>query len=159
MSSEAHKRTELCALMRITNTYNDPVSTWLIEHGYKVTRKNWLQIAYMGDPPEELEPEEEAELPEELQKLTIFDLIFLRQIGVGIDAEEFANVRRYENQHLDVSSCSFCRSRTRSTSRTAQEHRFYLSLTGTKECSYGMESDDGSRLTKSRWMKLHSRNS
>ncbi len=46
----------------------DSVSRWLIANGYKVTRANWLNVAYMGCPPDELSAEEEAELPEELQR-------------------------------------------------------------------------------------------
>jgi len=32
-----------------------------------VTRENYLNMAYLGNPPKELEAEQEAELPKELQ--------------------------------------------------------------------------------------------
>jgi hypothetical protein len=37
------------------------------KHGIPVTRENYLDFAYLGNPPEELGPEEEAELPEEIK--------------------------------------------------------------------------------------------
>jgi hypothetical protein len=46
----------------------DYVTQWLRKKGIPVTRKNWLNVAYMGAPPAELSAEEEAELPEELQR-------------------------------------------------------------------------------------------
>jgi hypothetical protein len=43
----------------------------VLEHmkklGVPLTRENYLFWAYLGAPPEELGPEEEAELPEEFQ--------------------------------------------------------------------------------------------
>lgn len=38
------------------------------EEGIPMTRENYLELAYMGDPPEELDAEEESMLPEEFQK-------------------------------------------------------------------------------------------
>jgi hypothetical protein len=40
---------------------------WLKKHNIAVTRRNYLTVAYLGDPPAELSAEEEAELPEEIQ--------------------------------------------------------------------------------------------
>jgi hypothetical protein len=46
----------------------DPLVRIMRRHGIPVTRENYLDLAYMGQPPEELGPEEESELPEELQR-------------------------------------------------------------------------------------------
>jgi hypothetical protein len=47
----------------------DHITEWLKSKGHAVTRKNYLNVAYMGAPPAELTAEQEAELPEELQNL------------------------------------------------------------------------------------------
>lgn len=43
----------------------------ILEHmkkiGVPLTRENYLDFAYLGNPPDELSAEEEAEIPEELQ--------------------------------------------------------------------------------------------
>jgi hypothetical protein len=42
--------------------------------GLPVTRENYLRVAFMGNPPEEpLDGEIEAELPEELQLITLIE--------------------------------------------------------------------------------------
>ena len=46
----------------------DFVLEYMKEHGIPLTRENYLNEAYMGEPPEELGPELEAELPEQFQK-------------------------------------------------------------------------------------------
>jgi hypothetical protein len=46
---------------------NDPVVEWLKKKNIPLTRRNYLNVAYLGDPPAELSAEEEAELPEEIQ--------------------------------------------------------------------------------------------
>jgi len=38
---------------------------WLKKNNLPLTRKNWLELNYLGNPPEELGPEEEAEIPTE----------------------------------------------------------------------------------------------
>jgi hypothetical protein len=43
---------------------------WMQKNGIEVTRENYLFHAYLGDPPEVLGPEEEADLPEELREET-----------------------------------------------------------------------------------------
>lgn len=43
------------------------VLDYMKKHNIPLTRENYLQIAYLGDPPEELGAEEEAEIPEEIQ--------------------------------------------------------------------------------------------
>lgn len=37
------------------------------KHGKPLTREKYLELAYLGDPPEELSAEEEGGLPEEFQ--------------------------------------------------------------------------------------------
>ena len=47
---------------------NDDVVVELLEKaGVPLTRENYLNMAYLGNPPKELEAEQEAELPKELQ--------------------------------------------------------------------------------------------
>ena len=46
---------------------SDHVVDWLRKKGYAVTRRNYLNVAYLGNPPAELSAEEEAELPEAIQ--------------------------------------------------------------------------------------------
>jgi hypothetical protein len=45
----------------------DPIIKLMQDSGIPVTRKEYLYIAYMGNPAAELSAEEKAELPEELQ--------------------------------------------------------------------------------------------
>jgi hypothetical protein len=47
---------------------SDPVLCWMVENGLPLTREAYLNVAYMGNPPKELGPEQEAELPEQFQK-------------------------------------------------------------------------------------------
>lgn len=44
------------------------VLEYMKEQGIPLTRENYLNEAYMGEPPVELGPEEEVELPEEFQR-------------------------------------------------------------------------------------------
>jgi hypothetical protein len=47
----------------------DYVLEWMKHQGIKVTRKSYLEIAFMGDPPKEpMDAELEADLPEEIRK-------------------------------------------------------------------------------------------
>ena len=48
---------------------SNPVIELLKEYGIPVNRENYLELAYMGDVPEELSAEEELELPEELREM------------------------------------------------------------------------------------------
>jgi tripartite-type tricarboxylate transporter receptor subunit TctC len=50
-----------------TQAWRDPISRWLEEKGYPVTRENWLAMAYPDGEPEPWTAELEATLPEELQ--------------------------------------------------------------------------------------------
>ena len=45
----------------------DSVLRFMKQHDVPVTRENYLDVAYLGNPPEELSAEEEAELPEQFQ--------------------------------------------------------------------------------------------
>lgn len=47
---------------------SDIILDFMKEKKVPITRDNYLAIAYMGNPPEELSAEEEAELPEGLQR-------------------------------------------------------------------------------------------
>jgi hypothetical protein len=40
--------------------------------------------------------------------MTLFDLVYLKQSGVFIDVDAFANAFDYENKHRDFSSCHGC---------------------------------------------------
>jgi len=42
---------------------NDCVLDFMESKGLPMTRENYLYIAYFGQPPEELDPEEEAQIP------------------------------------------------------------------------------------------------
>lgn len=46
---------------------NDAVVDKMLAAGIEMTRENYLQLAYLGNPPAELSAEEEAELPEQFQ--------------------------------------------------------------------------------------------
>ena len=41
---------------------------YMKKNGVPLTRENYLDYAYLGNPPSQLSAEEEAELPEELQR-------------------------------------------------------------------------------------------
>ena len=43
------------------------VLDYMKKHNIPLTRENYLQINYMGDVPEELDAEAEAEIPEEIR--------------------------------------------------------------------------------------------
>jgi hypothetical protein len=46
----------------------DIVMDKMKQAGIPMTRENYLDLAYMGNPPEQLDGEEEANLPEQFQK-------------------------------------------------------------------------------------------
>ena len=46
----------------------DGIKEMMVKFNIPLTRENYLDLAYMGDVPEELSAEEEAELPEEFLK-------------------------------------------------------------------------------------------
>lgn len=45
----------------------DEILRFMEEQNIPATRENYLEVAYMGTPPDELSAEEEAELPEQFQ--------------------------------------------------------------------------------------------
>jgi hypothetical protein len=47
---------------------NDPVVKLMKRYQMPVTRENYLELAYMGEVPEELSAEQELALPKKLQK-------------------------------------------------------------------------------------------
>ncbi len=47
---------------------DDPLIQIMKDHGIPITREHYLNLAYMGQVPDELGAEQEADLPEELQK-------------------------------------------------------------------------------------------
>ena len=47
---------------------DDPVVQQLLKLRLPVTRENYIELAYFGEPPKELGVEQEAELPEQLQQ-------------------------------------------------------------------------------------------
>jgi hypothetical protein len=47
----------------------DGIMDMMRRHNIPVTRENYLDFAYMGEPPQELSAEEEMNLPPELRKL------------------------------------------------------------------------------------------
>ena len=46
----------------------DPVLQWMRLNEVPLTRETYLNLAYMGNPPKKLGPEEEAELPDQFQR-------------------------------------------------------------------------------------------
>lgn len=46
----------------------DPVLDWMQKNQIPVTRQSYLNLAYMGKPPEGLSVEEEANLPREVRR-------------------------------------------------------------------------------------------
>ena len=49
-------------------TQHDSILALMRTHRIPMTRENYLALAYLGHPPAELDPEEEAELPETFQE-------------------------------------------------------------------------------------------
>lgn len=47
---------------------NDPVLDYMRRSGIPITRKSYLNLAYMGNPPEDLSVEGEANLPAEIRQ-------------------------------------------------------------------------------------------
>ena len=45
----------------------DGVLRFMKQHDIPLTRENYMDVAYLGNPPKELSAEEEAELPEQFQ--------------------------------------------------------------------------------------------
>jgi hypothetical protein len=59
---------------------NDIVLDWMKERGVPLTRENYLYLAYMGTPPDEIGGEIEAEIPWEIKHAE--DIALMAQMGV-----------------------------------------------------------------------------
>lgn len=59
---------------------DDCVLAWMIENGVPLTRENYLHIAFMGSPPEEIGGEIEAQIPWEIKHAG--DIALMAQMGV-----------------------------------------------------------------------------
>jgi hypothetical protein len=46
----------------------DSIIEFIEKHGLKRDRETYLQIAFLGSPPDELSPEDEADMPPEFRK-------------------------------------------------------------------------------------------
>ena len=60
---------------------DDMVLRLMIEKGVPLTRQNYLDIAYMGAPPEEIGGEIEASIPKEIGEAE--DVAWMAEMGVG----------------------------------------------------------------------------
>jgi hypothetical protein len=58
----------------------DIVLAWMIENGVPLTRQNYLDLAYMGNPPDEIGGEIEASIPWEIKHAE--DIALMAQMGV-----------------------------------------------------------------------------
>jgi hypothetical protein len=68
MTSYKRSSNEQTASDRQTGS-GDGLIDLMRHHNIPITRENYLELAYMGEVPEELSAEEEANLPPELQHL------------------------------------------------------------------------------------------
>jgi len=57
----------------------------MIERGVPLTRQNYLDIAYMGNPPEEIGGEIEASIPKEIGEAE--DVAWMAELGVRWEAD------------------------------------------------------------------------
>jgi hypothetical protein len=75
----------------MTTLDNDGTLVLLKRMGLPVTRENYIRAAFLGNPPDELDGEIEAELPEELQLhedrlfLTDDDRKLMQEIGIDTE--------------------------------------------------------------------------
>ena len=69
---------------------NDIVLAWMKKEGVPLTRENYLHIAYMGAPPDEIGGEIEASIPKEIGEAE--DVQWMAELGVewrpDVDDEE-----------------------------------------------------------------------
>jgi hypothetical protein len=67
----------------------DHVQEYMKKHGVEQTRENYLDYAYLGNPPAKLGPEEEEQLPEEFQHQAPEELSAgIAALGGGEDAND-----------------------------------------------------------------------
>lgn len=59
---------------------DDIVLAWMKKEGVPLTRQNYLDLAYMGSPPEEIGGEIEASIPWEIKHAE--DIALMAQMGV-----------------------------------------------------------------------------
>ena len=52
-------------------TETDGIITMMQKNGIELTRENYLELAYFGEPPDELSAEEEADLPVQFRILDV----------------------------------------------------------------------------------------
>jgi hypothetical protein len=64
---------------------DDMVLRLMIEKGVPLTRQNYLDIAYMGNPPEEIGGEIEASIPKEIGEAE--DVAWMAELGVRWEAD------------------------------------------------------------------------
>jgi hypothetical protein len=60
---------------------DDIVLQWMIEKGVPLTRQNYLDMAYLGNPPDEIGGEIEASIPKEIGEAE--DKAWMAEMGVG----------------------------------------------------------------------------
>jgi hypothetical protein len=59
----------------------DIVLAWMKKEGVPLTRQNYLDLAYMGNPPDEIGGEIEASIPKEIGDAE--DVAWMAEMGVG----------------------------------------------------------------------------
>ena len=67
---------------------DDMVLRLMIEKGVPLTRENYLQIAYMGAPPDEIGGEIEASIPWEIKHAGDVEWMAKMGVGWGVDDED-----------------------------------------------------------------------
>lgn len=63
----------------------DCVLDWMKREGVPLTRENYLDVAYMGNPPEEIGGEIEASIPQEIRDAE--DTMWMAALGVRYEPE------------------------------------------------------------------------
>jgi len=64
---------------------DDMVLAWMIEKGVPLTRQNYLDMAYLGNPPDEIGGEIEASIPREIGEAE--DVAWMAEMGVQWEPE------------------------------------------------------------------------
>ncbi|MGA7226205.1 MAG: hypothetical protein WB621_06060 [Candidatus Acidiferrales bacterium] len=65
---------------------NDIVLAWMKKEGVPLTRQNYLDLAYMGSPPDEIGGEIEASIPWEIKHVE--DIALMARMGVRWTPED-----------------------------------------------------------------------
>ena len=66
---------------------DDSVIDFMKEHGISLTRENYLEVAYMGTPPAELDAEAEAALPPQFRRFATSEITRNGSARLGRKAE------------------------------------------------------------------------